>query len=138
MREFWNELEITISGIDQQLLDAIGDVSLNFINENYIVEHYSGDAYNEMTMRFAEKNPRLSDPNYTFDLLVSRNPIYKRMYNKMRKAAEIEACWEAFESYSGTIEYALKEHKESMLCVYNPFAQENSGYGFLDVYYEVE
>jgi hypothetical protein len=137
MKKVWGELEETIGVIDQQLLDAIGDVSLNFINEDYIVEHYSGDAYDEMTRRFAEKNPRLSDPNYTFDLLVGRNPIYKRMYEKMRLTAEIKACWEAFESYCGRIEYALKEHKESMLCIYNPFAQENSGYGFLDDY-EVE
>lgn len=138
MKELWSELEETIGEIDQSLLDAIEDIPSNFnFDDNYILDNYSGDAYDEMALRFAKNNPRLSDPYDTFNLLVNRNPIYKRMYEKMRKAAEIEACWDAFEKYTWRIEYALKEHKESMLCVYNPFAKENSGYGFLDDY-EVE
>lgn len=129
MKNFVAEFNDVLNDINARMLAEIEYIKRAFdeLTNDVVVDNYSGVAYDEMSEKFAKSRPNLDDPYYTFSQLVKNNPIFARMYAKMRKQAEIDACWDMFNEYCSEVSLAMQDHKESMLLIYaNTYTNEDN------------
>lgn len=122
-------LVVVFNDVNEKMLAEIEYIKRAFdeLTNDVVVDNFSGDAYDAMCEKFIASRPNLDDPYYTFSQLVKNNPIFARMYAKMRKQAEIEASWAVFKEYCNDFSLAMQDHKEGMLLIYaNAYTNEGN------------